>query len=543
MPTDPRHAPARAPAAFAFGLGLAHAAAFAPLAHWAYALAVLAALFVLLRVRARRGATPAAQAGLAFAFGLGWFGAGLAWLYVSMHDYGGMPAPMAGAAVVLFAAYLSLYPAAAAGLAAKVGAGRGGVAHALALAGAFTLAELARGVALTGFPWLSIGYAQLDGPLDRIAPLAGVFGVGAAAVAVAALAAAALVRDEPRTAAADASGSGAAPGPRASLRASALPAALALALLVAPLAVPRDAWTRAEGPPLDVRLVQGNVAQDMKFRPERTVAAMQDYAERFVAGGAALTVLPETAWTLTWERTPAPIAERILAHVSRGHALAIGLPAIVEPAGGGAPRLANSVMLLQADPSGAPRAPAPRYDKRHLVPFGEFVPPGFGWFVRMMEIPLGDFARGGADQAPFEVGGQRIAFNVCYEDLFGEELRVALLGARGATVLANVSNIAWFGRSHALPQHLAIARMRTLETGRPMLRATNTGVTAAIDARGRVLARLDDHVAGSLDVRVQGTGGLTPFARAGNAPAWWGAIALLVAVAFAARAGRPGRTR
>nr|HMS81467.1 hypothetical protein [Burkholderiaceae bacterium] len=112
MPTDPRHAPARAPAAFAFGLGLAHAAAFAPLAHWAYALAVLAALFVLLRVRARRGATPAAQAGLAFAFGLGWFGAGLAWLYVSMHDYGGMPAPMAGAAVVLFAAYLSLYPAA-----------------------------------------------------------------------------------------------------------------------------------------------------------------------------------------------------------------------------------------------------------------------------------------------------------------------------------------------------------------------------------------------------------------------------------------------
>ena len=320
-------------------------------------------------------------------------------------------------------------------------------------------------------------------------------------------------------------------------------AALALALLVAPLAVPRDAWTRAKGPPLDVRLVQGNVAQDMKFRPERTVAAMQDYAERFVAGGAALTVLPETAWTLTWERTPAPIAERILAHVSRGHALAIGLPAIVEPAGGGAPRLANSVMLLQADPSGAPRAPAPRYDKRHLVPFGEFVPPGFGWFVRMMEIPLGDFARGGADQAPFEVGGQRIAFNVCYEDLFGEELRVALLGARGATVLANVSNIAWFGRSHALPQHLAIARMRTLETGRPMLRATNTGVTAAIDARGRVLARLDDHVAGSLDVRVQGTGGLTPFARAGNAPAWWGAIALLVAVAFAARAGRPGRTR
>ena len=177
------------------------------------------------------------------------------------------------------------------------------------------------------------------------------------------------------------------------------------------------------------------------------------------------------------------------------------------------------------------------------MPFGEFVPWGFGWFVRMMHIPLGDFARGGAGQPPFEVGGQRIAFNVCYEDLFGEELRDALLGERGATVLANVSNIAWFGRSHALPQHLAIARMRTIETGRPMLRATNTGVTAAIDAHGRVIARLDDHVAGELDVRVQGTTGLTPFARTGNAPAWIGALLLVAATAFAPRTGRTHRTR
>jgi apolipoprotein N-acyltransferase len=307
--------------------------------------------------------------------------------------------------------------------------------------------------------------------------------------------------------------------------------------------VPRDAWTRPAGAPLAVRLVQGNVAQDMKFRPERALEAMRDYAERFESGGAALTVLPETAWTLPWDRTPAPIAERILAHVARGHAIAIGLPAILEPPGGGHPMLANSVLLLQPDASGAVRAPAPRYDKRHLVPFGEFVPWGFRWFVRMMHIPLGDFARGAAGQPPFEVGDQRVAFNVCYEDLFGEELREALLGEHGATVLANVSNIAWFGRSHALPQHLAIARMRTLETGRPMLRATNTGVTAAIDAHGRVIARLDDHVAGELDVRVQGTTGLTPFVRAGNAPAWAGALLLLAATAFASRAGRTHRTR
>lgn len=517
-----------APLALAFGLGLAHASAFAPLSHWAWALAVLAALFALLRARAARGATPLAQGGLAFAFGLGWFGAGLAWLYVSMHDYGGMPAPMAAAAVVLFAAYLSLYPAAAAWLAASACAGRGPIVHAFGLTGATTLAELARGTVFTGFPWLAIGYAQLDGPLDRLAPLAGVFGVGAAAVALAALAAVAAVgtREVVRT--------------RDAVRTRGLAAGLAAAIAFGPLAVPRDAWTRPAGPPLDVRLVQGNVAQDMKFRPDRTVAAMQDYAERFEASRATLTVLPETAWTLPWDRTPAPIAERILAHVMRGHALAIGLPAFVVPAGGGEPALANSVLLLRADPYSAP---APRYDKRHLVPFGEFVPWGFGWFVRMMNIPLGDFARGDAHQPPFEIGGQRVAFNVCYEDLFGDELRASLGGERGATVLANVSNIAWFGRSHALPQHLAIARMRTLETGRPMLRATNTGVTAAIDADGRVLARLPDHVAASLDVRVQGRTGLTPFARAGDAIAWIGALALVAACALASRAGREGRTR
>jgi apolipoprotein N-acyltransferase len=493
-------------------LGLAHASSFAPLSHWTLALASLAGLFWLIGRDADAGARPLRQAALAFAFSMGWFVAGLAWLYVSMHTYGGMPAPMAAAAVVLFAGYLSLYPAAATWAVAR-GCGRAGpLALAAGFAGAWTFAEIARGWVMTGFPWLATGYAQIDGPLDRLAPLSGVFGVGGVAVAVAVLVAAALRPGDARRA---------------------IPAAVALALLAAPLAVPREGWTEPYGPPLDVRLVQGNVPQDMKFDPARTLAAMRDYATRFEAGAATLTILPETAWTVPWDRTPEPIARGILDHVARGHALALGLPSFV-PSPGGEPRLANSVLLLAAD------APARRYDKHHLVPFGEFVPWGFRWFVDMMHIPLGDFARGDRVQEPFEVGGQRIAFNVCYEDIFGEEIRAALPGERGATVLANVSNIGWFGRSHALPQHLAIARMRTLETGRPMLRATNTGMTAAIDGAGRVIAQLDPFTVGSLDVRVQGTTGLTPFARWGNVPA---AATAALALAAALLAGRGRRNR
>ena len=519
----------------AFGLGLVHAGGFWPVEHWALSIASLAGLSALVRTALSHGASRAAAAGLGGAFGMGAFCAGLAWLFVSMHTYGGMPAAMAGAAVVLFSAYLSLYPALALSVAAALAGRAGPLAWTGALTGSWMLTEIARGWVMTGFPWLAAGYAQLDGPLDRLAPVLGVFGVGGAAVAVGALLAeAARSRRAGASAHHDL--------PRAA-RTRIACAALAIVLLLVPLTIPRDAWTRASGPPLDVRLVQGNVAQDMKFVPARTLAAMRDYAERFVAGRATLTILPETAWTVPWDRTPEPIARAILEHVERGHTLALGLPAFAPGAGGGAPRLTNSVMLIEPGRRPDPLDASRRYDKHHLVPFGEFVPLGFRWFVDMMNIPMGDFGRGDRRQPPFEVGGQRVAFNICYEDLFGEEIREALLGERGATVLANVSNIAWFGRSHALPQHLAIARLRSLETGRPMLRATNTGMTAAIDGAGRVIAQLEPQVAGTLDVRVQGTVGLTPFVRWGNAVAIVVALAAIAAASASARAGRRTQSR
>ena len=487
----------------AFAAGLAHAAAFAPSNLWWLQLLALAAA---IRIACAAGAARStAIAGLAFGFG--WFVSGVAWLFVSMHRHGGMPAPMAGAALVLFALYLGAFAAASLSLcapalrAALAGRSAGAVAGAaLLFAGIWGAGEMLRGWLFTGFPWLSTGYAHVDGPLAGLAPLVGAHGVGALAALAAAgiaLAAASWRRGSP-----------------AALGCLAIPLSIGLALT--PIR-----WSHDVGEPIRVRLLQGNVPQQMKFDPQRSLAAMQAYARAIAAEPADLIVLPETAWTVPWSRTPPQIAGAITASLNHGGIAAIGMP-LAATTRRGDPTLSNSVAAIAA---GGPLAW--RYDKRHLVPFGEFVPTGFGWFVRMMHIPLGDFGRGAPHQPALAVRDQRLAFNICYEDIFGRELAPQVRD--GATILVNLSNIAWFGDSHALPQHLQIARMRAVELARPMLRATNTGVTAAIDARGRVLDALEVHTEGALAVSLRGTAGLTPYARAGDlAPA-----ALVAALALA----------
>jgi apolipoprotein N-acyltransferase len=189
----------------------------------------------------------------------------------------------------------------------------------------------------------------------------------------------------------------------------------------------------------------------------------------------------------------------------------------------------NAAIAIAPDSGTDHPSEPPRYAKHHLVPFGEFVPYGFRWFVDAMVMPLGDFTRGGVVQPPFVVKDQRVAVNICYEDLFGNEIAAMLRQPEPASILLNLSNIAWFGDSIALPQHLAASRMRAIETGRPMLRATNTGITAIVDARGVTRGRLAPFTRGVLEGTVQGMKGTTPYVRAGD---WLiGAVLLL---AFAA---------
>ena len=436
------------------------------------------------------------------------------WLFISMHTYGGMPAPLAAIAVLALAAGLALYYAVACGVFVRF-APTSPAGAAVFFAALWLLAELLRNSWFTGFPWGAGGYAHVDGPLAAYAPWLGVYGLETVAVGAVAMLVLTIRRAKRTVTAAR----------------RVLPIGIAAALLLVPGAISlmRDADDAgASRGHLKMALLQGNIPQDEKFIPGGGIAtALQWYGAQLRDATAPLVVTPETAFPLLPAQLPAGYLDAIAGRYASGtQAAIIGLPL-----GDGAV-YTNSVLGFRP---GEPQAW--RYDKHHLVPFGEFVPGVFRWFTDLMHIPLGDFGRGGLAQAPFVWQGQRIAANICYEDLFGDEIGANFRDpANAPTMLLNVSNIAWFGDSVAIDQHLAISRMRALEFQRPMVRATNTGATVVIDHRGRVTAELPRLTRGVLTAEVEGRAGVTPFAwwvsRFGLWPFW---AASLLTIAFCCR--------
>jgi apolipoprotein N-acyltransferase len=450
------------------------------------------------RISVRRAAL------LGSAFGTAWMAASIWWLFISMHRYGGLPAPLAVLAVAALAAGLSLFTATAMALFARLRRSHA-FTDALLFGGCWLGAELARGLVLTGFPWVATGYGQVDAPLASSAPWVGVYGIGFVVATLAACLAFNI-------------------GIQRQLISGAVVGALVFA---SPLLLQRDFTTSAGR--LGVTLVQTNVPQNEKFVPQFLPETLEWLQKTVAAAPGPLVVAPETAIPLLleqlgddgWQRFAAPFRES-----DRG--ALIGLPLGDYDSG-----YTNSVAGLSR---GAPQ-PFYRYDKQHLVPFGEFIPPGFRWFTDMMNIPLGDFARGPKVPPSFAFAGQRIGPNICYEDLFGEELARRFGDAAGApTILANVSNMGWFGDTIALTQHLNISRMRSLELQRPMIRATNTGATAAIDHRGVVISQMKWFERGVLQAEVEGRNGVTPYAKWAEAFGLWPLV--LLALALIAVCGR-----
>ncbi len=487
-------------------LGALQTLAYVHTAWWPLPLLTMALLLVALNA-----ATAARAAALGWAYGTGWLVAGVWWLYISMHHYGGLPAPLAGGAVLLLSSVLSLYVAAAAAAYARWRRGR--CSDALLWAALWLLAEWCRGVLFTGFPWVALGYSQVDGPLATLAPWVGVYGMGAVAAALAAVAAVGV-------------------GRRRSW--PALVVVVAAALLLALHLTPHVPFTQPTGE-LSVTLLQPNVKQDEKFVVQHLPRTLAWVAAQLRASTADLVVSPETAVPLLPHQLDdmAPgLWPALQQHFAvPGRAALVGVPLGDESTG-----YTNSVVGLSA-------ATPYRYDKAHLVPFGEFIPTGFRWFTELMNIPLGDFARGVANPPSMAVKGQRVAPNICYEDLFGEELARRFVDpATAPTVMVNISNIGWFGETVAVAQHLNITRLRTLEFQLPMVRATNTGATAVVDHQGRVQAELAPHTEGVLNARVQGRAGVTPFAWwAGRFRLWplvGGAVLLVLALAVVAERAR-----
>lgn len=482
-------------------------------------------------------------------FATAWLAATFWWLYISLHAYGGLPGWLSALAVLLLAAALGLYYAVACGLWLRLSARLGAVAQVLLFAALWLLAELCRGVLLTGFPWGAVGYAHVDSPLAGYAPWSGVYGISALAATLSALLWQMLLHIAHLRAAWD----------KGQRRFMAL-ATLALAGILAIGAWQRQTWDEklqapATGASLSVALLQGNIPQEEKFQPNGGMELALDwYGRQMMASQADLVVLPETALPLFPQQLPEGYWQALQQRFGRGgQTVLIGTPA-------GEPQAGYANAVVGMTPGGVqtvggesgrgrpadfylPPAPQPeyRYAKQHLVPFGEFVPWGFQWFVDMMRIPLGSFQRGALVQPRLLVQGERVQPNICYEDLFGEELAASFADAATApSILVNMSNIAWFGDTIAIDQHRHISRMRAMELARPMLRATNTGATAVIDATGRVVQEFPRLQRGVLHAEVQGNHAAPTFfawwaARFGLWPLW------LLAAATAALLGWLGR--
>ena len=458
---------------------------FAPFYVFILPVISLAGLFYLWELTT----SPKQAAKIGFAFGLGFFIAGIYWIYISLHDIGGMPFWMAGLATFLLCSFLALFPA-------LVGYSAKRSAHTLASAAIlWVLSEWVRSWIFTGFPWLAVGYSQVPfSPLAGYAPILGVFGAGLAVTVSASLLVLIAQNRHRRVAFAG-----------------------ILTIWMIGGAASLVNWTIPIGKPTKVALIQGNIPQEIKWDEAIAIQTVNQYLGMAKQAQAELVILPETALPLAIDLAQKNMAQdQVLAPfktiaVQDHKAILVGAVSQKSEAYFNSMLGISTIDAIQT------------YHKSHLVPFGEFIPlkSVFGWIYRdWLNMPLSDLSRGSQKQKPMQMAGQKLAVNICYEDVFGEEIIRQL---PEATLLVNTSNDAWYGRSNAAEQHLQFSQMRALETGRMVLRATNTGATAIISNKGDVLATVPQFTTIILNGTVQGYTGSTPFIRWGN----WVIISLL----------------
>lgn len=459
--------------------------AFAPFDY-----AFLAPLALTLLFAAWQHANPLRALLRGYLFGLGSFGLGVSWVFVSIHEFGHASVFSAGALTTLFVAFWALFPAVTGWLAVWSHSNK----QLLGLPLLWTLVEYGRGVLLlNGFPWLLGAYSQLDSPLAGYLPVIGAYGSGFLLALTASLLVAILQHPHQRH----------------------WRLLLLAGLWLTGSALKTVAWTHPSGEPFKVALIQGNIAQDQKWLPENRLNTLLLYKRLTQENwDAKVIVWPETAIPAYLSEVEdfflAPLQADAIAH---GSDLIVSLP--VE--GKAEDELYNSVITLGQNPG--------LFSKNHLLPFGEYMPwqPLSGYILSKLDIRLGDFTPGGDHQPLLKAGGYPFITSICYEDAFGD---ANIVGLPEAAYLVNVTNDGWFGDSLEPHQHLQIARMRAIETGRFLLRATNTGLTAVVAPDGKITASIPGFTTTVLKTSITPMGGMTPYAHLGDQPI---IIALLMA--------------
>jgi apolipoprotein N-acyltransferase len=468
--------------------GAALSLSFAPFEWWPVAILAPAILIWLWD-----GATPRRAAVLGFWFNFGTFSVGTYWLYISLQIIGHAPVPLALTLMFCLAAIMGLYHALIGWALAKYTPARGAIRWMVAAPAAWLLIEWWRSWFLTGFGWLALGYAHTDNWLgSAYAPLIGQYGLGLVTLLMAGGLVTLLL----------------------GTRRERIVAGVVVALpWLAAYPLRQVDWTPPYSRPISVAVVQGAVPQDEKWIEGNLDNILESYRKLTrEAHGADLIVWPESA-----------IPDLVNNHIeyyrevygeasARGSALVMGALRAEENPATHEEEYFNSVLAMDRSSPGITW-----HNKHHLVPFSEFFPvPKFirDW-LRLKGLPYSSFNRGAAHQEPLEAAGQRIAAGVCYEDAYGSTLLPAM---RTATLLLNVTNDSWFAKSTARYQHLQISRLRAMETGRPMVRAANDGVSAVIGPHGEIDARAPEYEANVMRASLQPRTGLTPYARTGNWP-------------------------
>lgn len=423
---------------------------------------------------------------LGFQFGLGMFIVGIYWIYISLHDFGGMPWWFAGFCTFCLCAFMAFFPALVGYCSKRLGY------LTISAPILWGLSDWVRSWIFTGFPWLTLGYSQTPhSPLAGYMPIVGVYGVSIITAFIAAGIAVWLANIQ-------------------QLDVVWRRKVIAMITMIIAIGFVLKAveWSSPLDEPFSVSLIQGNIPQDVKWSPDAAESTMAQYVAMTKASQAKLIVLPETALPVIASQLNPETQQALSTHAKQNNSNIIVGMVDYNP---NTSEYFNSAFSFGTDVSQS-------YSKNHLVPFGEFIPLKqlLGWIYRdWLNMPLSDLARGGSEQQPMQLGNQRVAVNICYEDVFGEEIIRQL---PEATVLVNISNDAWYGQSYAADQHMQFSQARALETGRMMLRATNTGATAAIDQHGYVIAHAPHDVKATLNIQAQGYTGITPYVRWGNWP-------------------------